>query len=186
MDDPFLQLEKSFLPMENFKVLGGYDYGIYLFKKVSRKTVIEPKELIRRELVFSGTAEGQPLAERAGKRCLSVDDKMEFSPSIKISSEEIISAGFIELAARVRFHPVEPLEKDAVLLVLTIEKDGKSISYNKTDLSEVTGVEDFREALLTLRIPSAQAAGSVIAVYVWNKGKKRLLLEKMEVSAKGF
>ena len=43
MDDPFLQLETSILPSEHITVLGGYDYGIYIFRKTERKTIVAPK-----------------------------------------------------------------------------------------------------------------------------------------------
>jgi hypothetical protein len=185
-DDPYLQLEKTFLPIENFKVLGGYDYGIYIFRKVQQKTIIETKELVSRILDFSKEGENTPIAEFDGKRCLLMDNRMEFSQAIKIPVEEIKSTGFIELNASVKFSTSDQPEKDAVLLILSIENNGKTISYNKADMAAEIKPGSWQEAEIKLRITSDLPSGSVINLYVWNKEKKKVLIESVRIAAKGY
>jgi hypothetical protein len=186
MDDPHLELEKAVLPVENFKVLGGYDYGIYVFRKVQQKKIAELKELYHREMNFSLPEQNVAIAEMEGKKCLLMDADMEFSPAIKIAAEEFKSAGFVEILAYIRFYTPESLEKDAVLLILSIENNGKSFSYNKSDLTEGVKADGFQEVKLSLRISSDFPRGSVVNLYIWNKGKKKLLVESTGISVKGY
>jgi hypothetical protein len=186
MDDPKLQLEKSILPQENFKVLGGYDYGIYVFRKTENKVVVEPKELIGKEIDFSGADLGLPLTEWLGRKCLSMDNSMEFSPPIVIPAEELKSTQSAEIQAFARFSVVEPLKADAALLILSIEYLGKSLSYNKADLAEATQAEGWLEIQLPLRISFDFPAGSKMNLYIWNKEKKKLRIAKFGITVKGI
>lgn len=183
--DPHLQLEKSFLPAENFKVLGGYDYAIYVFRKVDTKKSSEPAEMIQKERLFN-PGEGLPVVESDSLFSLRMDDQMEFSPAIKFPVSEIKATDFMELSATVRFLPEEVLPEDAVLLVLSIEHDGKTLSYNKADMVTGESPDEWRELTLPLRISSRFPGDAVMNLYVWNKNKKKLLVEKITLTGKGY
>jgi hypothetical protein len=186
IDDPKLQLEKTVLPKENFKVLGGYDYGIYVFRKSEKKTVVEPKELIHKEIDFSQTDLGLPRTDWLGIKCLAMENSMEFSPPIVIPVEELKSTTSAEIQAFAIFTVVEPLKADAALLILSVEYQGKSLSYNKADLAKATQTKGWQEINLPLRISFDFPEGSTMNLYIWNKDKKKLRIAKFGITVKGI
>ncbi len=184
MEDPLLQLERTFIPAENFKVLGGYDYGIYIFKKVPDKTITEPTAVVERELDFT-RAGGSPNTWGEGKPLLKMDNTIEFSPSIKVALSEIKAENFIELTASVGYYPEEQLQPDAVLLILTVEQGTRSIAYNKADMV-VSSAGDGRQSVeMVLRLAPEYPEGTMLNLYVWNKDRKKLWLENIQLSAIG-
>jgi len=185
MADPMLQLEKTFLPHENFQVLGGYDYGIYVFRKVSNKKVTEPMELVQRRLEFSNHS-GESVVEIDGKKLLQMGRPDEYSPAIQVPLSEIKADNYIDFQASVRYLPGEDLGYDAVLLILTAEQGGKTISYNKADLETRASGQDMKELTLEIRVAPEFPPGSVINLYVWNKDRKKLWIESLEISARGY
>jgi hypothetical protein len=186
MDDPKLQLEKTMLPKENFKVLGGYDYGIYVFRKTEKKIVVQPKDLIDKEIDFSTSDSGWPLTEWLGRKCLSMDNSLEFSPPIVIPAEEIKSTTSVDIQAFARFYTPDILKADAALLILSVECQGKSLSYNKADLAEATETDGWKEIRLPLRLSFDFLEGSKMNLYIWNKDKKTLRIAKFGITVKGI
>lgn len=184
MQDPRLQLERTFIPVENIKVLGGYDYGIYIFRKVAGKTETQPLEVVERTLDFS-KVEGNAVALRNGIPMLLMNASVEFSPAIQVSLSEIKADNYIEVLATVDYIPEDELNADAVLLIVSVEQGSRSISYNKTDLT-THSINEVCTAELVLRLAPEYPEGTVINLYVWNKDRKKLWLEKIQLSAQGF
>lgn len=186
MVDPYLQLIKSLLPIEPFKVLGGFDYGIYIFRKVEQKTFLEMKPMLERELVFSIPGIENQI-ELEGKKLLKMDAGMEYSPGIQIPVSEIQAQNILDISASVRFLSQEKLGDDEVLLVLSINVNDKSVSYNRINLlSTVDDIRKNKEVSLPLKISSHFPQGAIISIYVWNKDKKNLLLENIKLSVSGL
>ena len=186
MNDPHLQLIKSFLPIERIKVLGGFDYGIYLFKKVEQKIVQEKKQLIERDLNFSNL-DGNHLELVDGKKMLKMDAGMEFSPAIQVPVSEIQAKDYIEISALLNFTPQEQISADAVLLVFSVDVDHKSVSYNKLDLMTKTSGELKSENIVfPLKLSANFPEGAVMNLYIWNKDRKRLLVSDLKLSINGY
>lgn len=184
MEDPLLQLERTFIPAENFKVLGGYDYGIYLFRKVRNKILAEPSLLVERSLDFSRSGE-IPDVWPEGPPMLKMDNTLEFSPSIQLALSEIKADNFIELTASVGYYPEEALPSDAVLLILSVEQGARSVSYNKADLVTSAAVDGMLTVDMVLRLAPQYPDGTILNLYVWNKDRKKLWLEKIQLTATG-
>ncbi len=184
-NDPHLQRVKSILPDENFKVLGGYDYAIYIFKKVQQKEIQEKKQLIERELNFEGIKAGH-LEMVDGKKSLKMDSGMEFSPAIQVPMDEIKAKDYMEIEARLNFSLKESISKDAVLFVLSVDVGHKSVSYNKMDLSNTKGDQAQKELVLPLKLKANFSQNAILNLYVWNKDKKRLSVNTMKLTINGF
>ena len=110
----------------------------------------------------------------------------EYSPAIQVPFSEIKADNYIDIQASVRYLPGEDLGYDAVLLILTAEHGGKTISYNKTDLETRASGQDIKEATLEIRVAPEFPPGSVMNLYVWNKDRKKLWIESLEISARGY
>jgi len=186
MNDPYLQLVKTLLPTESFKVLGGYDYGIYIFRKVEQKIFQEKKQMIERVLNLSDSG-NEHLIEFEGKKVLKMDSGMEYSPGIQIPISQIQAQDMMEISASVRFQPLDRLKEDEVLLVLSIEVDHKSLSYNRIYLtSNALKTMEWQDVLLPLRLNAAFPKGAILNMYVWNKDKKNLLLDNLKITISGL
>jgi len=185
-NDPYLQHIKSFLPTESFQVLGGYDYGIYIFRKVQQKVFEEKKPLLVRELQYSESTGGN-LIVKDGKKLLNMEAGMEYSPGIQVPLSQIQAQDLVEISATVRYSPQEKLVNNEVLLVLSIDVDHKPISYNTKNLnSNSANLQEWNETTLPLRLNANFPQGAVLNLYVWNKDKKKLLLENMKVTINGL
>ena len=185
LNDSHLQRIKTLLPDENFKVLGGYDYGIYIFKKVEQKEVQKKKQLIERELNLEGI-DARRLEIADGKKMLKMDEGMEFSPAIQVPLAEIQAQDDMEVEARLSFTLKGPIAKDAVLLILSIDIDHKSVSYNKKDLLDVSGDQATKELVFPLKLKTNFPQGAILNLYVWNKDKKQLLINNLKLTINGF
>lgn len=186
MNDPHLQLLKSFIPDERITVLGGFDYGIYIFRKVQQKTVQEKKQTVDKLLDFSQSGNNQ-LIEAEGRKWMQMDAGMEFSPAIQVPISEIQASDFMEISASLFFIPEDELAADQVLLILSIDADHKSVSYNKLDLKTMlSGDAKIKEATLKLKLAADFPERAVMNLYVWNKDKKKLLLGDLKLSINGF
>lgn len=186
MADPQLQLIKSLLPEESFKVLGGYDYGIYIFRKVEQKVFQEKKQLVERVLNFSDSG-SENTVEVEGKKLFKMDAGMEYGPGIQIPLSEIKTQDMMDVLASVSFLPQEKLGDDEVLLVLSINVNDKSVSYNRINLlSTAENVQKWQEVSLPLKLSARFPEGAIISLYIWNKDKKNLLLENVKLTISGF
>lgn len=185
LNDSHLQRIKILLPDENFKVLGGYDYGIYIFKRVEQKEVQEKKQLIERALNFEGI-DARSLEIADGVKMLKMDAGMEFSPAIQVPLAEIEAPDDMEIEVRLSFTLKEPIPKDAVLLILSIDIDHKSVSYNKKDLLDVLGDQATKELVFPLKLKTNFPQGAILNLYVWNKDKKQLLINNLKLTINGL
>ena len=186
MKDPQLQHIKTFLPAENFQVLGGYDYGIYIFRKVEQKIFQDKSEKLTRELIFND-ASGEHLIEIDGKKFYQLDAGLEYSQGIQIPLSQIKAQDYMEIVASVRYLPQEQFKDDEVLLVLSVDVDHKAVSYNRINLiSGNNDSNDWQEISLPLRLTAGFQEGAIINLYVWNQKRKKLLLENIKLTINGF
>lgn len=186
MNDLHLQLIKTILPIENFKVLGGYDYGIYIFRKVEQKIIQEKKLVLCRELVF-GDSRNEHLITIDGKKVLKMDSQLEFSPAIQVPVAEMQARDYLEVSASARIFLKEPLEAGIGLFVLSVDVNQESVSYNKVELAtKATDIQNWQETSFTLRLNANFPEGAIISLYVWNNGKKNLLLDNLKLTISGF
>ena len=185
-NDQHLQLLKTILPAEPFKVLGNYDYGIYIFRKVDKKTVQEKQQELTRELLFSELTSDK-LEEIGGKKMFKMNEAVEFSPAIEVPVSEIKAQDYLEIIGTLRFSLMESIKANEVLLILSIDINHKPLSYNKIDLAtnHIT-TDKWQEISLPLKMNTNLPEGAIINLYVWNKEKKKLLLEKLKLAINGF
>lgn len=186
LKDAHLQLLKAILPAEPFKVLGGYDYGIYIFRKVDQKVIREKQQELTRELNFANSPDEK--VELVGdKKMFKLNEGMEFSPAIEVPVSEILTKEYIELTATAHFIPKEQLNADAVLLVVSFDADHKNLSYNvKSIEAKPTADLTAQEISFRLKLNANFPEGTMLNIYVWNKDKKKLLLEDIKLIINGY
>ena len=185
MNDPQLQLIKSVIPAERFQVLGGYDYEIHIFRKVEQKVVLEQKQQLVRELNFSDSGE-EHLEVFSGEKMYKLDSNTEFSPVISIPVAEIQARDYLDISAFLNFVPKETIPVDAVLLILSVEVDHQSVSYNKLDLTNMDTELKKQNLTFPLKLKADFPEGAIINLYVWNKNKMNLLLGDLKLTIKGY
>ncbi|HZL12008.1 MAG TPA: hypothetical protein VFC65_18650 [Prolixibacteraceae bacterium] len=184
--DSHLQRIKTIMPAERFQVLGGYDYGIYIFRKVDQKIIQEKSADLHRELVFGDSGDIH-LISVDGKKLLQMDAGMEFCPAIQIPFSEIQAPNYMEILASVRFLALDLLDADEVLLILSVDVDHKPISYNKINLiAKGDNINRWQEISLQLQLSAGFPKGAILNLYVWNKNKQNLLLDNVKLNLTSF
>ena len=115
-----------------------------------------------------------------------MDSGMEFSPAIQVPVAEIQAHDYMEVSATLNFIPKEPIGTDAVLLVLSVDFDHKSVSYNKMDLLNASGSQELKKMVFPLKLNANFPQGAILSLYVWNKDKKQLLLGDLKLTINGY
>ena len=182
--DPYLQKIKSFYPLEKVTVLGGYDYSVQIYKKTPNKTD---------SLVITGNYEqvlsfesylDERVKEVEGIKVWELDSSQEYSPNIVLSADVVKRYEILEATVTIKYKALQSLNADETMLVFSAENDGKSIRYEKADL--VSAVSGFQELQLNVRMDANIPDKSRMLIYVWNNGKKKVLIEKIKVELKSY
>lgn len=180
-NDPFLELMKSFYPLEKVTVLGGYDYSILILKKTKNKT--NGKNFARNEvekvLSFESIFD-QHVVEVEGKRVWRMAENDDYSPNLLVLAGEIVQTEVIDFDISLQFHGIDELKADEVLLVFSIENEGQVLRYEKEDL--ICTISEWKEIRLKTRVPANLPETSNIKMYIWNKNKKSVEFSELSVS----
>ncbi len=182
--DPYLEKVKSFYPLEKITVLGGYDYSIQLFKKSRKKTPAKArKSTIKRILTFEDFND-EKVVDVKGEKFFQMDKTREFSPGITILIDEIEQKEFLEFDISLDYFSIDNIEKDDVSLVFSIEQDNKNLRWENRDLFSRGSSRDTVQ--ISTKLPAVLPESTVIKVYVWNNGRKKLNLKKLSVKIDSY
>lgn len=183
--DPYLKKIKSFYPVEKITVLGGYDYSIQIYKKSTEKhdsVMLSDKAELK--LSFEDYVNEQ-VKEIDGVKIWEMDNRQEFSPNMIFSPQEIVRYEVIEFAVELQFKAPEKLDKDEVLLVLSLDNEGENLRYEKADLvsSDAAGWE---KATLQVRMSAKIPETAKFGIYVWNKDKRHFYIKDLTVKVLSY
>jgi hypothetical protein len=175
LDDPNLVLLKKIVPDEPFKVLGGYDYEIDVFRKGS----VDAQGFIRKyELNYNN----HDRIASEDSICLKVDAKTEYIPAIEIQTSNLCQK-YTNFDVKVRFDVKNKSEQNIkdLLLVLTFES-GKDLMYkpeNIDTLFDNSGA--WKTVTFNFRNIGLSSGVEILKVYLWNKGKNNVLIDNFKV-----
>jgi hypothetical protein len=119
-----------------------------------------------------------------GIKAWELDSSQDYSPSVRFSPEVVTRKEFYEISANLRYKTLQSVEGAEVLFVVSVESGGETLYYYKTDL--VSGGDKWEELNLEFDIPSGLPETTQFLVYVWNKARKNVWLEKIEVDVKSY
>lgn len=183
-NDPFLKKIKSFYPIEKVTVLGGYDYSVQIYKKSPNKSdSLVVSDNYEQVLSFESYLD-ERVKEVDGFKVWELDSSQEYSPNIVLSADIVKRYEILEAIVTLNYKALQTLSANETMLVFSAEHDGKSIRYEKADLA--SSVSDFQELQLKVKMSANIPDKSRMLIYVWNNGKKKILIEKMKVEIKSF
>ncbi len=164
LNDTGLIVEKVFRPKTPFKVLGGYNYEVYIFrkKKSSGKSFLSSTlDFERKEKNFS--------ADRAfsGKQSYHVLPSMQYVKFLDIFLAEVATKPFVFTFSMNIFLENKISEKGIVLIVSRLGDSSTSV-YQVYDLSKIN-THQWVNFNLSLNMKGATSKNDRLKVYIWNK-----------------
>jgi hypothetical protein len=185
--DSLLLEIKTFLPVEKVQVLGGYDYSIRIFKKVASKKNLDTIKLsnkIEKSLSFEGYSVPEVVAVNDFK-VWEMKNNQEFSPNIIFPVNELKRYELLEFNLTLQFKTLEPILKDQVLLIFSVDNDNIHLRYEKADLVS-TGTQDWQIQTMNIKMPASIPESSKVGVYIWNKDKKHFFIKSLIVNSSSY
>lgn len=179
-NDPYLKKIKSFYPIEKIVVLGGYDYSIQVFEKTKdKKNVESASETIIKTLDFDQN-NNDHIIEFDGAKAWKMDETQEYANAVVVHANELIQKDILNFELSVDYYGLEEIKTDEVLLVLSIENEGKHLRYERIDF--ITSNEEWKKGIIESRVSATLPASAIISVYVWNKDRKKFLFKNLQLS----
>jgi len=191
LDDNGLQVLNIFRPKIPFKVLGGYDYAVYIFQKKK----INPEEGMNMTFGFENKQdnEGEFYNRKyahSGHFSLKMDSMLQFSPVFRISFKDLTQGNYSRVQASVWVYPVHPLSETPCSLVVAFQHGNVVYKYRAYDLdnpvnSRKLKMNQWNKITVDYLIPEVRGKSGELKVYVWNRGKKDIYFDDLKVALFG-
>lgn len=177
IDNSYFKLVNYFEPLEPFTVLGGYNYGIYVFERVENNS--EDNKLILKKLIASKTK--SEIWKKVIKEKTPIL-KEEFTPMLEINASEINGLDKKQLLkAKLQYsYDASFTGKAEKYLVISVEKEGESVIYKAVPL-----LAEYADGILQLEgsiILQPKILGDeTIKIYIWSKTKEAGIIHTLDV-----
>ncbi len=189
-ENPFFRQIRVFRPDEPFQVLGGHDYEIYIFERVSGKhDMIDPLVLQRlnpgkdpagrvrildyNDFEYPSNSPYGPGIQKdfvhAGSFSLSVDKTLEFITGLSMPVKDLKPSPGASISASL-FHLFRQRPgEDYPRFIISLENSGNVYFYHSWEISPDT-LDRWEESFFEKRIPEFNSPDDVLKVYIWNRG----------------
>ncbi len=173
-----LTLINVFKPTHPFKVLGGYDYAVYVFQKTHNKgtyTINDEKQVVKEISINSENED------------LIVDSNMEYFSILNYNLPKLVSPSnslLIDFGIAIS---CSNNKNNEILSVCTIENNNRIFFYTTFSLSDSIATFDKWSVLHhTFKIYDMLEPVSTLKVYIWNKGKTTFDIDSIRVKVSTF
>lgn len=174
----------SFSATDIIKNANKKDYQLHLYKKEKQQDhATEVTDYYNSVLDFD-IYQDKRVKNKEGIKAWELDSTQEYSPSIRITPGVVVKKHFYEFTAMVYYQALQPIKASEVLLVYSIELDGKSLYYNTEYLISSGG--SWEELKLNGIIPSDFPDSANVLVYLWNIKRKQILIDKISLDIKSY
>lgn len=111
----------------------------------------------------------------------------EFSPSLNLPAE-MAGGGVarVEIRGEAIIRVTDDLESDEVLLVLSLDRNGKPVIYYKQDFSLFPAEGGWFSCTISMETDSRARKDDTISLYIWNKGKKSVYIKSFRAIVSAF
>ncbi len=182
--DPYLKRIMSFKSPELVTNSDQNDYSVHIFKKVENKEDSEEISDHYRSVLSFEKYIDRRVKDIDGMKVWELDSSQDYSPSVRFSPEVVIRQEFYEITGTLHFKALQPIEKGEVLFVFSAESGGENLHYKKTDL--ISNGDKWEQLHLNIEIPSDIPESTQFLIYIWNKDRKNVLVEKITVDVKSY
>ncbi|UBM63275.1 hypothetical protein LA303_04705 [Candidatus Sulfidibacterium hydrothermale] len=187
LNDSGLQLLRVFKPQVPFRVLGGYDYAVYIFQKGNR--VLPEHRKIVLDFENKQDKKGRFYSDShafSGHYSLKMDSLIRFSPVISIPAATLKKAKCDTLKVTVQVYPVHPLAQTPSSLVISLQNGKKALRYYAYDFNRPPEKRTFRinrwNTVTVYYAVDTTLVGNAdqLLIYLWNRGKKDIYFDDLE------
>ncbi|WP_347838847.1 hypothetical protein [uncultured Draconibacterium sp.] len=182
-NDASLQLVKTLLPVQKITVLGGHDYGVYIFQKVKNRVVSGSSETIVRDLGIA-ESDAPQILKYNGENALEMSPATEYSPNIIVAMNELPSGEIIDVELSIEFMGDAEIFEKEVLLIISVENERENLRYEKLSLLWGKDDSDWKKATVNTRFSADIPQSSIIKMYIWNKDRKKLFVKSLNAEVK--
>ena len=204
LNQSHLKLLKIFRPDQPLTVLGGYNYEVYVFRRLPASAVAVNNKSILSELAAEDLAQNDfrtladmdfesPLAGQdslkltqetahSGKSSYRLGSSEEFGPTASAFFSAMNPAAVFPMrieASVYIFTKQKPASNQAVL-VISCENDGKSYIYQTSELGTNVTAGSWTKLTTWVNVQESKSPGDNIKVYVWHLGKDELLVDDLK------
>jgi hypothetical protein len=198
------ELVRVFYPVIPFKVLGGNDFRIVIFRKTkipqfNNATILErisKGDFDKGVYYYDEMNFEQPFAEQQMeiRRMKSTSEGQnfmydlkgtEFSPAFVVPTDKIKKGIHNKIRLAIDIFRIDQCSPDRLLMVYSIEKEGHSFHYVTADLNgHIPEKNRWYKVDFTFDIPDLNEKNSIIKVYIWNIEKYNILIDnfKLEIA----
>ena len=202
LENPYFELLAYFEPKYPFKVLGGYDYGVMVFRKVEEKATDNflrlenlKKAAEKGELVYSDSIDFECSSAEVTKEefrlalndscpgfCYQLSDENEFSPSFSLNKKQLKITNRLEFEVNFDFCAESRFNKNEMLMVFSLEKHNQSYYYIGDDiLPFMAKTNKWQNARFRFQMPEEVKKNTRIKLYIWNRSKKKFKLDNFKL-----
>ena len=152
------------------------------------KETIKDESKFSKKNVYSNSFEGISKAHRCdslshkGGYSIRMDSSISFSPSFKAKYKDITNKYYAWVRASVWVYPIYEIKETPTLLVVTFLHKGKAYKYRTIDLrNEKLKLHQWNKISLDYLTPEVRSSNDELSVYIWNRGKKEIYFDDLEV-----
>lgn len=178
-NDPFLKKVLSFKSSESDTDSTENGYSVHIYKKVKNKEDSEEVSAHYQSVLSFEKYLDERVEEVDGKKVWKLDSSQDYSPSIRFAPDVVIRKEGYEIFAKLHYKALQPIKATEVLFVFSTESEGENLYYKKVDL--ITEGNQWGQLHIELEIPSNLPESTRFLVYIWNKERKHVLVEKITV-----
>lgn len=202
LENPYYELIGYFEPEVPFKVLNGYDYNVMVFRKVANRkrdnlTILEE---LRGKLKESGIIYSEyfdfenPIPEKVNENfrkeagdsvansLFQMGPECEFGPNVILNSSKLEISNRLRFAVEFDFRNDETLLANEMMMICSVEKDGKSYFYQGSDIFPFLKDQGkWNRVSMQFSMPEKIEKETYIKLYVWNIKKKSLAIDNYKV-----
>lgn len=172
MDNPNFELINYFEPLNEMIVLGGYKYGMLLFKRVKENTK-NNHELLQNFIK-------NKIVKESFKNNLKIGTSItseEFTPLLELKMSEINNISDYQIILSELRYSLN--QEGEILFVTSIERNGESKIYNAIPMKN--GQEDLKIENSTI-LDNTIDGSDLLKIYIWNKSKITGIIKKLDIS----
>ena len=204
MNQPYLKLLKVFRPDQPFTVLGGYNYEVYVFRRLPASAVAVNNKSILSELAaediaqndfrtladmdFESPVAGQDSlkltqeAAHSGRSSFRLGSTDEYGPGASAFFSTINPAATfpMRIEASVYIYTKQKPLTNQVALVISCENAGKSYVYQTVNLGIAVPAGSWTKLTTWVIVQKSKSPNDNIKVYLWHLGKDELLVDDLK------
>ncbi|HEX7410898.1 MAG TPA: hypothetical protein VF298_02035 [Bacteroidales bacterium] len=199
-----LKLLKVLRPDQPFTVLGGYNYEVYVFRRLPASAIAVNNQSILGELAAAAVAQNDfrtladmnfesPVAGQdslkltqeaahSGKSSYRLGSAEEYGPTASVLFSAMNPAAIypMRIEATVYVYTKQKPLKNQAVLVISCENDGKPYIYQATELGTNIVVGNWTKLTTWVNVHESKSPNDNIKVYLWHLGKDELLVDDMK------